>query len=136
MIVSLQNKLPKSRRGPCLLTPRGVKFVYFDQKWPKYWRFTNSIHVFTIKWCKAATFWHLKQIIIQFIQNESPNNREYLSLWPPQGVKYQYFDCEWPQILAFCCLLFNLNHLAGQNRLKNTLKMKHDSLSSKWVTKQ
>ena len=30
--------------------------------------------------------------IIDFRQNEYPNNRKYLYVWSPQGVKYLYFD--------------------------------------------
>ena len=35
MTVSLQNRLPNSREHPCLWPPWGVKFNYFDQKWPE-----------------------------------------------------------------------------------------------------
>ena len=68
----------------------------------KYWCLDNTYHISAIKWCKAATLWHSQQSIIVFLGDESSNNREYLSVSPPQGVKYPYFDPKIPKILAFC----------------------------------
>ena len=47
MIMSLQNKLPNSRRCPCILTPRGVKCAYFARKWQKYLFFPQYFPNFT-----------------------------------------------------------------------------------------
>ena len=97
------NESKTSTDRPHLCTPYGVKFTYFDQKWPKilvFWE--KNYHTSAIKWCKAVTLWHSLQSIIVLLENESPNNREYLSVWPPQRDKYPYFDPKIPEILAFC----------------------------------
>ena len=72
------NESKISTGRPHLCTPQGVKFIYFDQK---YWCFDNNYHISAIKWCKAATLWLSQQSIIVFLENESQNNRKYLSVW-------------------------------------------------------
>ena len=69
-----------------------------------------------------------------FIQNKSQNNREYIFLRPPQGVKYLYFDPKIPKILAFLLITSQFEPFGWTKQPQNTLEMKRNSVSLKLVT--
>ena len=95
----------------------------------KYWCSADNTQIYTIKWYKAAILCHLQQSIVVFIQNKSSNNRECLSIWKPQGVKWPYFDKKHRKYNHFCnnssIWTFGL-YKTARNQDKPMLLLKYD----------
>ena len=90
--------------------PRGANPPIWTRNDTKYWCFVNNSSIQTFWLDKTAKRTLLKWIMTVSLQNRLPNSREHPCLWPPWGVKFNYFDQKWPEIDLF--LLITLKYEA------------------------